>query len=264
MKYLDRITLPVIVLLCLTSIASVFSQNEEVIKKQLSLDRNGVVMLENINGSVHIEIWNENEVYVEAIKSVERGNSQRRQEAMENTRVTIVERGGDIRIRTRLPEENSSLWKRIFGNSVDVKVEYFLKIPSWAELDIQTVNGAIDLTGGEGAYELQTVNGSIFVQDTRGRARLNTVNGSIEAEFPQKELSHDVDASTVNGRVSISLAADAGFYLRTRTVNGSLKSEFPIAVKSDWGNTEVSCQVNGGGPDVDINTVNGSIALYQN
>jgi DUF4097 and DUF4098 domain-containing protein YvlB len=77
------------------------------------------------------------------------------------------------------------------------------------------------------------------------------VNGGIEA----MSIDGDVKAQTVNGGVKVSATGAA------QTVNGSINTDFPITVQGRFGMRSAKGTIGGGGPDLSLQTVNGSINL---
>ena len=68
---------------------------------------------------------------------------------------------------------------------------------------------------------------------------------------------------TVNGSIDLTLSAAAAAQVKASTVNGGINSDFPVTVKGEFGNRSMSGAIGGGGPDIKMNTVNGSIRLHR-
>jgi len=142
----------------------------------------------------------------------------------------------------------------------DVKVDFTVEVPAGVELEAVTVNGDVTIRDLSSSVEAVTVNGDIEV-DTNGSATATTVNGSIEARMGK--LSDDLEFTTVNGGITLTLPEGAGASVEATTVNGSIETDFPITIKGRWGPRSARGEIGGGGPSLEVTTVNGSIRLLR-
>jgi DUF4097 and DUF4098 domain-containing protein YvlB len=108
------------------------------------------------------------------------------------------------------------------------------------------VNGSIDAFSNGGPVQAKTVNGSI-------RVRAGSVgSGPLEYE-------------TVNGGITLELPADLNADVEMRTVNGSIISDdYPITVQGRFDRRRISGKIGKGGPEIRVETVNGSVRLRKN
>ncbi len=83
-------------------------------------------------------------------------------------------------------------------------------------IDVDKVNGSINIESGQQAGHLETVNGSIRIDQDASAAQTSTVNGSIKLGARASAES----AETVNG--GVELGADARLGGEIETVNGSV------------------------------------------
>jgi DUF4097 and DUF4098 domain-containing protein YvlB len=96
---------------------------------------------------------------------------------------------------------------------------------------------------------------------TAGRAVARTVNGSIDARLGRADGREPLSFETVNGRIDVELPGDAAADVDARTVNGSIDSDFPLEIRGRWNPKRVSGAIGGGGRELELRTVNGSIRL---
>jgi Putative adhesin len=142
----------------------------------------------------------------------------------------------------------------------DVEVSFVVKVPRGVRYVGHTVNGEIRAAGLESDVEVETVNGDVRVS-TSGRAMANTVNGSIDASMGRADWEEDVSFSTVNGGITLDLPSEVNAELRASTVNGDIVSDFPVTVRGRFGPRTVRGTLGRGGPELELETVNGSITL---
>jgi DUF4097 and DUF4098 domain-containing protein YvlB len=239
-----------------------FEGYQETIDKRFPLSVGGTVSLENVNGDVTIEVWENSEVWVQAVKSASS------QELLDGLEVEIDASSSAVRIDTKYPSTRRSKHaaqdheKRERGSFT--KVEYTLTIPRTAVVDeVDLVNGNLMIVGVEGGVEAETVNGNIVVREGAGDASLSTVNGDIELHADRLGYGESIDLESVNGALDLYLAASAGAEIRAESLNGRLRNDFGIEVrKGKYVGSDLKGNVGGGGALVNLETVNGSITVH--
>lgn len=215
------------------------------------LNSEGSIRLDNVNGPVEIVAWSKNEVSIEAVKEASD------EDALKHIQIKVESTPAQLVIKT----EHDTTWK--FWDRFQASVRYTLHVPKNARLDkINTVNAKITVTGVHGAMNLDTVNGSIKATDLRADARLESVNGSLTAEFDDLDRVKSVKLESVNGRVEITLPRDANANITTRSVNGSSHVDQAIKLNKS-GRMGISGQIGSGGPAINLETVNGGIAVRE-
>jgi hypothetical protein len=223
----------------------------EIFDQTYALDHGGRVGLDNINGDVTVEVWDEPQVRVYAVKSA---SSAERLEAL-TIEVEASSRG--VFIDTDYPDSRELSSEDRYGHS---KVEYTLTVPRFARLDgFDLINGDLRINGVEGLIDVESVNGAIVVTGAAGEVDIETVNGRIELEFGSM-MTEDVSLSSVNGTIEVFLVGSAE--VRAETVNGRIRNDFGIAVKKGkFVGASMDGSIGGGGPMITLETVNGGIEL---
>ena len=220
------------------------------------LTADGAIRVENVNGDIDITAWEKPEVSLVAEKRAKNDDELKRVEI-------IIEAGPDrLAIKTKHIKKTGG-W--FFSNwSDNSSVRYKLMVPAGARLEkIDTVNSDITASGMHGPVKLSTVNGGIEDTGLRGDARLNAVNGSLRAEFASLENVREIELDSVNGRAMVTLPKGASARIETSTVNGSSHVDQPINL-SKSGRRSLSGEIGtGGGPNISLETVNGSISVRE-
>ncbi len=139
----------------------------------------------------------------------------------------------------------------------DVGVAFTVTVPDGVNVVARTVNGAVTATGLTAGVEARTVNGSITL-DTRGAGQAETVNGSIEAKVGANPAA--LRFKTVNGAIRLTVPADTNARLKVQTVNGRINTSLRLRDASFTRRTLVGTLGNGG-PEIDVQTVNGSVDM---
>jgi hypothetical protein len=227
-----------------------------------SVDRGDAVSIRGINGTIIARAARGNEVRVTAEKTSRDGKES-------TVEIQVIEDSDGVLICALYPtparaeEENRCARGRAYQMSTkdnDVKVNFTVEVPDGVELEAVTVNGDVEVEGVESSVEAVTVNGDIMI-GTNGGASATTVNGSIEARVG--DLSDDAEFTTVNGSVKLYMPAGVSADIEATTVNGRIETDFPITIRGRWGPRSASGEIGGGGPNLEITTVNGSIEILR-
>ena len=146
-------------------------------------------------------------------------------------------------------------------NHNDVSVKFVVRLPKGVKIDLNTVNGGLDVNGAQSEMEASTVNGRIEIATTSGPVNAHTVNGSINVRMDALSGGDDLEFSTVNGSVSVAVPSDFAGELVMETVNGSLLTDFPLLITGKVNPRHIKATIGKGGRRVEMKTVNGSIEL---
>ncbi|HEX6405610.1 MAG TPA: DUF4097 family beta strand repeat-containing protein [Gemmatimonadales bacterium] len=165
-------------------------------------------------GEVTVRAWNRNAVRIEAD-----GNQNQLEIASSPTGISIRTQGRhgppeEITIRISAP---AWIGLSLAGVNTSAKVEGIR-----APISVETVEGEVDVTGGESLISLRSVQGSVRLRGAKGRINVNSVNDDVEVA----NSSGDIAAQTVNGEILLQ-GVDASS-LDANTVNGDISYSGPI------------------------------------
>lgn len=199
-----------------------------------------------VNGSMEVTGWDGKEVVIENAdaKQAEKAVGTTRFElpdsfsAAEADNVVTINGGvkKPSRLRVKVPHQTSLLLRCL--NCSEVRVE---KVSG--DIDVDSVNSGIRLTNVGGSILAHSLNGKVIA----------TVDG-----LGTKPSSF----SSMNGSVDVTLPDDVKANIKIRAEHGKVYTDFEIklqgALRTDRG---FSGTINGGGPEVQTRTFNGSIYL---
>lgn len=222
------------------------------------------VFLHNVNGEVRFETGSGNTVEVRAVKRWRRGDPdevriEARQSGSGDGNILICAFWNERATCDEDGYQGSNNNRRWTNRDNDVAVEFTVRVPAYARIDANTVNGAIRIEEVAGTVRARTVNGGIEARSTTGRVYANTVNGSITVSGHLD--ANGVEYTTVNGSISIELPADASASVDLSTVNGRIATEFPMTFDGTINPRRIRAEIGGGGGTLRAKTVNGSISL---
>lgn len=219
------------------------------------------IEVRGINGSVSAEASQGNEVEVTATKTGRRSDPK-------EVEIRVVEHGGGVTICAVYPSADSSRPNDCVpggggSNSVrnnDVDVQFKVRVPQGVRFSGHTVNGNVE-TGALGSdVDAKTVNGSIRIS-AAGVARAKTVNGSITASMKRADWSTPLEFKTVNGAITLELPSNTSAEVKAETLNGEISTDFQITATERVNRKHLKGTIGGGGRELSIKTVNGSIHL---
>ncbi len=225
------------------------------------VDRGDRLEIKGINGAVFASAASGGEAAVTAVKK-KNGKGDPK-----DVRIEVVEHAGGVTICAVYPDDGDRKNEckpgdagHLSSRDSDVSVEFTVRVPAGVVFAPSTVNGEIEAKELQGDVHASTVNGSVSVS-TSGLAKASTVNGSIRAAMGRADWKGDLDFETVNGGITVELPADAGAHVKASTVNGGMETDFPLTVQGRWGNRKLEGTIGGGGRELSLETVNGSIHL---
>jgi DUF4097 and DUF4098 domain-containing protein YvlB len=165
-----------------------------------------------------------------------------------------------------------------------------LQVPARTNLTLSAFNGgAITVDGVEGEIEVTNTNGNVNLTNVAGSVVAHAMNGRLTAVMREVTQGKPLSFTSMNSNVDVTLPASTKANLKIRADNGGAWSDFDIQntastpVVDDNRNTANNTNtnnargraprvrietartttgtINGGGPDVEIRTLNGDIFL---
>ncbi len=204
--------------------------------KSFPFDSEGKFSLNNVNGNIAVQTWDQPKAQVKVIKpSSDRGG----QVFFSNTRGVLNVRSGgkDVRYEITLPREV-------------------------ARVTLKSVNGSLKVDGLTGQIFADTVNGQIELNDVTGVAKIQTVNGKIKASL-EEASDAPMEFVTQNGGIELTLKSDFEADLEASSEHGGINidDQFGIQVQKELVRQTARGQIGGGGQPLKLRTVNGPIRL---
>lgn len=219
------------------------------------------IEIKGVNGSVEAEASTGNEVEVVAVKRARRSNP-------DDVRIEVVQHGEGVTICAVYPNVESRRANTCTpgqGGHMNVRdndtnINFRVRVPAGVRFAGRTVNGEVEAENMTADVEATTVNGNINVS-TSGLARGRTVNGSINAVMGRSDWTEGLEFKTVNGGIELSFPANLSAELDAKTLNGDITSDFPITVTGRFSKRRMTGTIGGGGRDLRLETVNGSVQI---
>ena len=201
------------------------------------------------NGGAIVKGWARNEVLVRA--RVEGWADNDVNARVMASQVLVNTSGGQVRAQGPQSTNNSG-WS----------VSYEIFVPQVTSLTVKASNGGITVSDVRGTMRFETTNGGLNLSRLAGDVTGSTVNGGVNIELTGTTWDGgQVQLTTRNGGVNISVPENYSAHFQTETVNGALRSELPVNLPSDARSGKNDFSIGAGGPVIHVTTTNGGVKL---
>lgn len=224
------------------------------------------VVVKTTNGSIQFDSWNQDKVKVEAEIEVKASDMDMAEEFLKEVKIVIDQRGDELVIEPDHPKLNKGdrFIDWIIGNKKpEVCIDFQITGPKKGDVDLSSVNGSVEVHKIEGHAKLKSVNGRIKAEEIDGAIDARTTNGAIYADLDKMNKNKEMVLNSVNGGIKVYMPEDVKTDIKISTVNGSIHTDFPLSIEGKWSARNVQGKINGGGQEIEIGTVNGSVSLYK-
>ena len=149
-----------------------------------------------------------------------------------------------------------------------------IHVPRAIALRLREVNGGLTVQDTAGAFDVKSVNGALSMTGIVGSGTASAVNGQTVVSFRENPKS-DTSITSVNGKVDVTFQPNLSADFSLKTVNGGMFTDFESTAlagaagqaSKDNGkfiykaHGESRIRVGSGGPQIKLETVNGSISI---
>jgi DUF4097 and DUF4098 domain-containing protein YvlB len=256
----------------------------------ISVRPNARLELENFGGSVVVRTWDRNQVRIKATHGrrdwvdVSASSSVVHVEAQSRNGVAhTVDYELTVPVTISLDLSGNTSNFDVEGVQGEIEAETVqgnvLVSGGTRRIHLESVQGRIVLSGARGRVDVTTVNQGIYLRDVVGDITAETVNGPIALEQVQ---ASSVDAATVNGTIVYDgVIRDGGDYLlsthngtiwvvvpegsnatvNVSTYNGRLDSSFSVPLRQSTNRRRISFALGSGSAKLDLETFGGDVRL---
>ena len=130
--------------------------------------------------------------------------------------------------------------------------------------------GEVEATSGNGEVTVENVRGPVTASSGNGDVRVTTVQGPVSARSGNGDLlirmtelrtASDMEFTTGNGRIEVTVPAEFNADIDASTGNGGIRTDFPIQVSGRISKTRLRGTIGQGGRRLRLVTGNGEIEL---
>ena len=244
---------------CVGGIDNDWNRYKNEFEKSYAIQTPASVVIRNIDGYVHVNSWDKNEVLVKGVISLRAETEKEALRRMREINVIISHEDNSLTIRVERKKHGglSELWRFATNWRVDLE----LSVPRECSLAISTVDGALRLSGVKGKHKLSTVDGAIEAQGLEGVIDCRTVDGSCS----MTDVRGDVEVSSTDGSIRVEGILTG---LKATAVDGSIHIEAMdgSTIAQEWRLSGVNGSITLGVPesfsaDLEASTVDGHISI---
>jgi hypothetical protein len=255
-------------------------REQETIQKTLPLSAPPMrVLVDNLDGRVHVRAGSGSEVRISAQKTIRAETDSDLADAKREVKLAIETNGGSVSVYYDAPwrcnrgQGCQGDHRRFYNVTYDIDVV----VPKLARAVVSTVNnGDIQVDGVDGDFEISNVNGPINMTAIGGSGEIHTVNGPIAVHFTRNPL-RPTTFKTVNGQLDAYFPSELSADLFFKTFNGEIYSDFEVTGRptpvAETGQTNGkfvyrsnrarAARAGNGGPELSFDTLNGNIRLHR-
>ncbi|MEL6717177.1 MAG: DUF4097 family beta strand repeat-containing protein [Bacteroidota bacterium] len=218
----------------------------------------GKIHIEGING-LEIEGYSGNEIII-STKSKSKEQSERAAGLSAINALGVKDNTGlGIAITTEGDEIKISTVKKNSG-------KFWMKVPQNMAISFKHSShsmGKLYIHGMKGEIETSLQYGSVQVERVTGPLSINTVYGKIEAVLTNLNTQNPSSLYSVYGLVDVSLPSSTKTDVHLTSQYGDMFTDFDIKVEanSKISSSRVQGKINGGGPELRINSTYQSVYL---
>ncbi|MBZ5538711.1 MAG: hypothetical protein LAO31_22415 [Acidobacteriia bacterium] len=235
--------------------------------------RPGTVKVGLISGSITVKGYAGKEVIVEAQGRAEgRSHGRARADAEGLKRIPNTASGLNVE------EENNVV--TVGTSSMNKPVDVVLQVPYHTSLKLKTINdGNIQVEQVEGEIEVNDINGAVTLTNVSGSVVAHALNGNVIVSLGKVDPAKSMSFSSLNGNIDVTFPADTKANVAMKSDQGEIYSDFDIrmdqaahkpVVEDGRGkggayrfriDKTMYGTINGGGPEMQFKTFNGSIYI---
>lgn len=189
----------------------------------------------------------------------------------EELKYEVVQVGDTIRVESSTTESGVFNLSRNAGTDIDITA------PSYARVELETSNGAIEingmqrsgsalssngrivLTNVDGDFDVTSSNGAVDITKARRTFDVKTGNGKIK--FDGEILDGRNSLVTSNGGINVKLQGTPNVKVDASSSHGSVNSDIPITVASSMRDNHLVGVIGNGNAELLIEASNGSVMI---
>jgi len=208
---------------------------DEGVSKTVKAKANGLVLIENIAGSIEVIGWDRNEVKVEGTLT---GDAQE----------VVIDDGKKTRIQVKYPRRI----KNLKGGA-----DLVIHVPAGSRVDIECISAVIEVRDVTGAVEAESISGDVDISGDCKAVEAESISGNVLVKSSARKISAEsisgrirvfgetakVNAESVSGSIELTfdrfLAANVESVAGDATVEGDLDSDGRFSFEMHSGTLEL-------------------------
>lgn len=187
-------------------------EKEKTIKKEFTVNSNALVEIDNSYGNLDIVTWNENRVVFEITIKTSGGNAEKVAEKLDDITVEFNASSGKVSAHTKFNKnKSSSWWNWGKNNTVNMQVNYIVKMPMSNSVHLSNDYGSINLGKLEGKATINCDYGKIITEALMADGNVLNFDYTQNCSFGyinSATINADYSGYTVEKAKSLNISAD--------------------------------------------------------
>jgi len=258
------------------------ARDEEKIQKSFTLPAAGQKLLEidNVWGSIEVVADTTDKVELTVARTNRAESKEKLERAKKEVTLDVTQEEGTLKLYVNGPFrcQCDDCRHARDDDGYRVKMDFKVRVPRDIDIKVKTVNeGRVKVSNVNGSFVVRNVNGDIEMDNVAGSGSARTVNGPVIVSFRQNPRENS-EFKTVNGNIELRFAHELSADFRFKTFNGGVYSDFPVttspvhAIQQERRGGKMvyradrftEARVNSGGPEIQIENLNGDIRILEN
>jgi DUF4097 and DUF4098 domain-containing protein YvlB len=189
------------------------------------------------------------EITVTGTRKVESDSQEDADDHLNDLSVELSLQGNVLRVETDQPNETQG---RIYT------VDYSIEVPDDFELDINNVNGVIEISNIMNLVDVDNTNGNVILNNVEGSVLIDLINGIVDGEITLP-LNGLIDIYCVNGIINLDIPEDTSADFSASVTNGIIDIDDLELQDIETGSTFVNGTLGAGEGNIVLFLVNGNI-----
>ncbi len=190
-------------------------ESTEPFSRAFPVVKGSTLMLSNISGNIQVTPGTADRIEVEALKRAWGPNAEQAKARLGDVVVETYTTANRVEVRVEQGMRRDGRG----GDGRGIDVEFNVKVPGDAAVDLRTVSGDIRVTNVKGELRVEAVSGNVALEGTPRLSAVKTVNGGVT--LTNTGADAQLSISTVNGDLVVqTLAARA---IDVNTINGDVR-----------------------------------------
>ena len=226
---------------------------------------------DQLNGPIRVTGGSGSDIQITVEKRIRAESKSDMDDAKREVKLEMTQEGNNVKLYEDGPNRHGDGWHH---RHYSVVFECDVQVPSGVALDLETMNGTIEVKNIAGDYKVHTMNGRVEMDDIGGTGTVETMNGSVHVAF-NRNPTRQSSFHTMNGSVDVYFHSDPDADFTLETMHGGVFADFdvttmPTTVKGEISGNRFVYRTGGtmhvragkGGPEISLHTMNGAIRLH--
>jgi len=182
---------------------------EKTITKEFSVNSDATLKIDNSYGNIDISTWDENRIVIEVHISTNGNNQEKVQNKLDQITIDFNATSNLVSAKTRFKSSRS--WWSWGGNTINMKINYTIKMPITNNVELSNDYGNINLDKLEGRAIIDCDYGKITTKELMAENNIITfdyTNHSYFEYIKSAEIDADYSSFTVGKTNNLKINAD--------------------------------------------------------